>query len=73
MSIFFFFTKTSQHLQEIKILFRHFLFVFFLDICALTLLKRSFQNQNDSFLSFNFSVLKYSQPFLFEAHFTNFH
>ena len=70
---FFLFTKTDQHLQEIKILFQHFLFFFFLDICALTLLKRFFQNQDDSFLSLNFSVLKDSQPFLFEAHFTNFH
>ena len=73
LSLFFFFLYKDQHLQEIKILFWHFLFFFFLDICALTLLKRSFQNQDDSFLSFNFSVLKDSQPFLFEALFTDFH
>lgn len=49
------FTKTDQHPRKLRFFSAFF---FFLDICALTLLNRFFQNQDDSFLLEFFSFGK---------------
>lgn len=75
ISMRLFFTMTHQHLQEIKTVFWHFLFLLsgylHFDITA-----KIFSEPRWSipFLRFLFQISKTnSKPFLFETHLTNFH